>query len=116
MFHGIRLRKIQSNALPSSDATVVMKYLHHLTKRDDYDADYIGICKEEINAPIILKAGLGKFILKIDYLDIFQKISTKLFTLPKIKYMVTTDPIKYKPCSLHENSRNNSLAVREKAK
>ena len=66
-YHGIRLRKILSNALPSSDASAVIKCLYHLTKRDDYDADYIGICKEENIAPIIFKAGLGKFILEIDY-------------------------------------------------
>ena len=115
-YHGIRLRKILSNALPSSDASAVIKCLYHLTKRDDYDADYIGISKEENIAPIIFKAGLGKFILEIDYLDIFQKASTKLFTLTEIKYLVTTDPIKYKPCSLHENLRNNALAVCAKAK
>ena len=115
-YHGIRLRKILTNALPSSDASAVIKCLYHLTKREDYEADYIGICKEENIAPIIFKAGLGKFILEIDYLDIFHKASTKLFTMAEIKYLITTDPIKYKPCSLHENLRNNALAVCAKAK
>lgn len=115
-YHGIRLRKILANALPSSDASAVIKCLYHLAKREDYEADYIGICKEENIAPIIFKAGLGKFILEIDYLDIFQKTNSKLLSLAEIKYLVSTDPIKYKPCTLHDNLRNNGLSVCAKVK
>ena len=115
-YHGIRLRKILSNALPSSDASAVIKCLYHLTKKEDYDADYIGISKEENIAPIIFKAGLGKFILELDFLDIFQKANSKLISSAEIKYLVSTDPIKYKPCALHDNLRNNALSVCSKVK
>ena len=119
--HGIKQKKIVENALPSSDVSAVLKCLFQITKRDSYDAGYIGVCRDENVTSLFFKAGLGNYIYELDNLDIFQTVSNnnqnnlknKLSfpTLLDIKFIVSSDPKKYGYCELHDRLRNNEFPV-----
>lgn len=119
--HGIKQRKIIENGLPSSDVCAVLKCLFQITKRDNYDSGYIGVCREENVTSLFFKAGLGNYIYELDNLDLFQsqtnsnpnsaKNKNTFPTLSDIKFIVSSDPKKYSYCDLHDRLRNNEFPV-----
>ena len=114
--HGIKVKKVVENGMASSDISSVIKCLYQMTKINGSIGDYIGIIREENICPIIYKAGLGKHVVELDELQILIKNNTTLPTFGDIKYMVSVDPTKYKPCSLHEILRTQEVPVCAKAK
>ena len=114
--HGIKVKKVIENGMASSDISSVIKCLYQITKIDGSVGEYIGIIREENVSSIIYKAGLGKHAVELDELKILIKNNTTLPTFGDIKYMVSADPNKYKPCSLHEILRTQEIPVCAKAK
>lgn len=114
--HGIPQKKIVDNGLASSDAFAVIKCLYHVTKCEQYDADYIGVLREENISPIIYKAGLGNYIYELDNLELFKNSSVNLLSLSDIKYIITNEPTKYNYCSLHDRLRNEQIPICAKVK
>ena len=111
--HGIKQKKFIENGLPSPDVCSVLKCLFQITKRNNYDSGYIGICKDENITLLFFKAGLGNYIFELDKLDIFQTVgqNNNLPTISDIKYIIASDPKKYSYCDLHERLRNNDFPI-----
>ena len=114
--HGIKLKKVVKNGMASSDISSVIKCLYQATKIEGSAAEYIGILKEENVCPIIFKAGLGEYIIELDDLQLLHDNNSSLPSFGDIKFMVGTDPTRYRPCSLHENLRTSEVGVCARAK
>ena len=114
--HGIKVKKVIENGMASSDISSVIKCLYQITRLEGSVGDYIGILREENIAPIVFRAGLGKHVVELDDLQILTKNNTILPTFGDIKYMISSDPTKYKPCSLHEILRTQEIPVCARAK
>ena len=115
--HGIKLRKIVENGLPSSEAYAVIKTLYHLTKRNDYDAVYIGILKDENISSVIFNSGLGKYVFEIETLELLRFSNPNFPAFTDFKYIIGSELKKYKACKIHEKLRNNEqpLCAKNKA-
>ena len=114
--HGIKLKSRFENALPNSEASSVLRTLYHITKNEDYAADYIGILKDENISSVVFKSGLGKYVIELDQLDIITKSQSNLPTLHDFKFIIGTELNKYKPCYIHDMLRNNDIGVCSRVK
>lgn len=108
--HGIKMGHHFSNAMPNSQARCVIRTLYHITKRDEYSADYIGILKNEDTSSLIFKAGLGKYVYELDNLDILKSVQnvdqTNFLSLDDV---IKRDLVNHQPCDLHGKLRNENF-------
>ena len=111
-FHGIKLKKKIENGLPASEACAAIRTLYHVSKRDDYAADYIGILNDEkIPSKLVFNSGLGKYAIILDELECLTETNSTLPTIHDFKYIIGTELNKYIPCGIHENLRNNETPL-----
>lgn len=106
LVHGIRLKKQIEHGIPSSEATTTLKVLYNLTKRDDYDSDYIGVLKSENVSWILCKADLGRYMIEIEDLDILntpEKINLDI--------LIKNEKKNHLFCDLHQMLRNNETPL-----
>ena len=114
--HGIKLKKIAENGMASSEVGSILKCLYQVTKIEGSRADYIGILREEKVSSILFKAGLGKYVLELEDLQILNKSNTSMPSFGDFKYIIGTEISKYKPCSLHEPLRTSETPICARAK
>lgn len=114
--HGIKLKKHYENGLPSSDLKTILKCLYHLTKSDDYDASYIGVCKDEKISGILSRANLGRYVVEIDSLDLFKRMNIQFPNNDMIRKELTDKIESFPICEIHESLKNNMIPICSKAK
>jgi hypothetical protein len=115
--HGIKLKKNFENGLPASELKTLLKCIYNITRSEDIDSNYIGICKDERISGLISKSNLGKYVVELDKLDIFEKNSIDFPKEENIKDFLFKNVQNYPVCDLHENLKNNiALCSRAKAK
>ena len=109
--HGIKLKKLSENGLPSSDLKTILKLIYLLTASDESDSSYIAVCKEDKISGILSKANLGKFVLEIDSFDLFKRNGLVFPTNDIIRREITRNVEDYPICSYHETLKNNSIPL-----
>jgi hypothetical protein len=114
--HGIKLKKSFENGLPSSEIKCVLKCIYHITKSYDYESTYIGICKGDNISGILAKAGLGKYVIEIDNLELFRRNSLKFPSNEVIRTEIAKKTVDYPSCYLHEKLKNDTVPLCSKAK
>lgn len=114
--HGIKLKKNIENGLPSSELKTVLKCIYHLTKSDDYDSSYIGVCKDDKISGILSKANLGRYVVEIDSLDILKRNDMQFPNNDIIRKELGDNIKDYPICAIHGGLKNNISAVCSKSK
>jgi hypothetical protein len=114
--HGIKLKDSFENGLPSSEIKSVLKTIYHITKSTDYEATYIGICKDDYISGILAKAGLGKYVIALDNLEMFKRRNTLFPTNDLIRSELIRRPELYPLCHLHGKLKNDAIPLCSRAK
>ena len=112
--HGIKTKKPIENGLALSEIKTVLKTLYNLSNNSN--SKYIGICRDENINGLLHQAGLGKYVIEMDNLDIFRDSSKKCPSNTDLKIVLKAHPNKYRICGLHDLLRDGSLPLCAKVK
>ena len=112
--HGIKLKKFSENGLSLSESKAVLKTLYQIG--GNTKAKYIGICRDENINGLLFKSGLGKYVVELDFLNIFKKPGEICPSNQDLKLAMKNDPNKYQICEMHEKLWNEEQPLCAKVK
>ncbi len=103
--HGIKLKKQVENGLAFSDFKAVLRTLYHMA--DTGIGKYIGVCRDENIKGLLHKAGLGSYVVEMDYLSMFQNTSDQCPSNADLQNTLKMEPTKSIICHIHDRLKNN---------
>ena len=112
--HGIKCKKHIENGLALSEIKTVLKTLYNLS--NNLESKFIGICRDENINGLLHQAGLGKYVIEMDNLDIFRDTAKKCPSNTDLKIILKNQPNRFHICGLHELLRDGSLPLCAKVK
>ncbi len=112
--HGIKTKKPIENGLALSEIKSVLKTLYNLSNNSN--SKYIGICRDENINGLLHQAGLGKYVIEMDNLNIFRDSINKCPSNADLKIILKNQPNRYHICGLHDLLRDGSLPLCAKVK
>lgn len=107
--HGIKLKKNFEFGLALSEVRAVLRTLYHINSGSD--AKYIGIIGDDIMKGLLFKAGLGSYVIDVNYLNVFKQTNTRCPTNEMIITHIKLNPEKYSFCTIHERLKNNESPI-----
>jgi len=114
--HGIKMKKSIENAPPSSEMKSILKCIYLITKSEDYESSYIGVCGEDKISGLLAKANLGKYVIELDSLDLLKRNNIKFPTNDEIRNELIKRKNEYPVCYLHEKLKNDAIPHCSRAK
>jgi len=113
--HGIKVKKNADCGLALSDAKAVLRTLYHMTSWNN-NANRIGICRDPNINGLLHKAGLGRYVVELDDLLIFNNTEDKVPSNKDLQSFMKKDPMKYTICPIHEALKSSDFPLCAKVK
>ena len=113
--HGIKVKKTIDCGLALSETRAVLRSLYHMNSWK-CKGDRIGICRDPNIFGLLHKAGLGKFVIELDDLEMFKNTSDKVPSNKDLQIFMKAFPHKYSICGLHDRLKNDDSPICAKVK
>ena len=98
--HGIKIKKNSEFGLAQSEIKAVLKTLYQMG--NNCNGKYIGICRDVNINGLLHKAGLGRFVVNLDNLNIFKSNNATCPSNEDLQILMKAEPTRYTVCNLHE--------------
>ena len=80
------------------------------------NADKIGICRDVNINGLLHKAGLGKYVVDLDDLEMFKNTSNKVPSNKDLQVFMKSYPQKYTICGIHDRLKSEDIPICAKVK